>query len=299
MGKGQKETETSEDDSEDNEHSSKCQNPYLRFLNQLAEDEHSGMMSGLQSWLGFAGSMTGTGSSILNKSRTKNPWVKKEIPAPDETLQKAAEDRMHKISTDFCIWMRNLPGEDKSVNETSEETISALFDTAISANPGRSAIGEGLKSWATFGSSVTGTDKSRNEQKPPFDTKIRHGKLKNKEYVDKLFGRSVNLKNTEVTHHAMENNLTSHQLRKDYGAWYLEPKHWNSHYRNQRGKKGRIPETVPGEKMRAEPPGEVNMMGLQQPVSQLMSTTAFDKYLRSTGSYKTPTFLKHIFKNDS
>ena len=128
MGKGKKETETSEDDSEDTEHSRKCRNPYLRFLNQLAEDEHSGMMSGLQSWLGFAGSMTGTGSSILNKSRTKNPWVKKEIPAPDETLQKAAEDRMHKISTDFCIWMRNLPGEDKSVNETSEETISALFD---------------------------------------------------------------------------------------------------------------------------------------------------------------------------
>ena len=96
----------------------------------------------------------------------------------------------------------------------------------------------------------------------------------------------------------MENNLTSHQLRKDYGAWYLEPKHWNSHYRNQRGKKGRIPDTVPGEKMRAEPPGEVNMMGLQQPVSQLMSTTAFDKYLTSTGSYKTPTFLKHIFKTD-
>ena len=59
MGKGKTETKTSEDDSEDTEHSSKCQNPYLRFLNQLAEVDNSGMMSGLQSWLGFAGSVTG------------------------------------------------------------------------------------------------------------------------------------------------------------------------------------------------------------------------------------------------
>ena len=103
MEKGKTETETSEDDSEDTEHSSKCRNPYLRFLNQLAEDENCVMMAGLQSWLGFAGSMTGTGSSVLNKSRNKNPWVKQERPALDETLQKAAEDRMHKIQLIFVL----------------------------------------------------------------------------------------------------------------------------------------------------------------------------------------------------
>ena len=73
----------------------------------------------------------------------------------DETLQRKVEEMVYKISSEFCSWLRNLPGNDKTVNETKEEKISALFNTSFNPNPVKSSIGEGLMSWAKFGSSVS------------------------------------------------------------------------------------------------------------------------------------------------
>ena len=222
----------------------------------------------------------------------------------DEAMAKKAEATMHKISSEFCRWVRNLPGEDVSVNEISEDTISALFDTGISANPGRSVIGEGLKSWAKFGSSVTGTEKAIKELQSPFNAQRRCGKLNDQKYVEKLFGGSVSLKNTATKAKSNKYDLSAHQLRKCYGAWYQDPSKWNDYLTNL---KENIPSSdsdycndkwsVANENLRAELPGQVNMMGGQQPVAQLHSTRAFDKYLSDLENYDKPTFLIHIFNS--
>ena len=102
MGKGKasQKTATSGDSNEENEVTKKCRNPYLKFVNHLAEVETGGVMSGLQSWLGFAGSMTGTGSSILNKSAKKNPWVKEE--------RKQCQNKQKQPCTEFPV--SSVPG---------------------------------------------------------------------------------------------------------------------------------------------------------------------------------------------
>ena len=210
---------------------------------------------------------------------------------------------MPRISSEFCIWMRNLPGEDMSINETSEDTISALFDTGVSANPGTSAIGEGLKSWAKFGSSVTGTDRAKKDLQSAYDLTTRRGKLNDKNYVEKLLGGSVSLKNTSTRTKSKEYDLSAHHSRKLYGVWYQDPKNWNDYLNHQKEQKVSPVDTgkwsTASENLRAELPGQVNMMGGQQPVAQLHSTLAFDKYLTEMDNYKKPSFLQHIFKTQA
>ena len=76
-------------------------------------------------------------------------------------MTKKAEEHMSKISGDFCNWLRDLPGEDKTVNylfffnyyyffnfqvnSLGEPQLRALFDTAQSANPGTTKLAEGLR----------------------------------------------------------------------------------------------------------------------------------------------------------
>ena len=296
--------ETNEQTKSSEEVIDECRNPYLKFLNNLVDDETPELISSLQSWLGFAGSMTGAGGNIITKSKKKTPWKKEEEKKLDETMAKKAEATMHKISSEFCRWVRNLPGEDISVNEISEDTISALFDTGISANPGTSVIGEGLKSWAKFGSSVTGTEKAKKEFKPPFVAGQRSGKLNDKKYVDKLLNGTVSLKSISKNAKSSKYDLSAHQIRKCYGAWYQDPSKWNDYLNSQKENNPRSANdycndkwSVSNENLRAELPGQVNMMGGQQPVAQLHSTRAFDKYLTDLESYDKPAFLIHIFKS--
>ena len=58
-------------------------NPYIEFLDNIGDDPEediagAGLMGGLKSWLGFAGSMTGTGSNVLSDSQTNKPWLRSE-----------------------------------------------------------------------------------------------------------------------------------------------------------------------------------------------------------------------------
>ena len=44
-------------------------------------------------------------------------------------MNKKAEEHMSKIAGEFCTWLRGLPGEDRSVNQVSEQHLRSLFDS--------------------------------------------------------------------------------------------------------------------------------------------------------------------------
>ena len=49
-------------------------NPYLKFLKNLPseeEDDSQGLLTGLQSWLGFAGSMMGPETAMMTRTFVK------------------------------------------------------------------------------------------------------------------------------------------------------------------------------------------------------------------------------------
>ena len=58
-------------------------NPYLKFLKNLPseeEDDSQGLLTGLQSWLGFAGSMMGPETAMMTRTfvRKKQKYSKSE-----------------------------------------------------------------------------------------------------------------------------------------------------------------------------------------------------------------------------
>ena len=58
-------------------------NPYIKFLKNLPseeEDESQGLLSGLQSWLGFAGSMMGPENAMMSRNfiKKKQKYSKSE-----------------------------------------------------------------------------------------------------------------------------------------------------------------------------------------------------------------------------
>ena len=70
-------------------------------------------------------------------------------------MTKKAEEHMGKIAGDFCNWLRDLPGEDKTINNLGETQLRALFDTAQSANPGTTKLAEGLRGELTHSTTAT------------------------------------------------------------------------------------------------------------------------------------------------
>ena len=80
-----------------------------------------------------------------------------------------------------------------------------------------------------------------------------------------------------------------------YGSWYLEPKEAEKRYHRQIETQGgtNIEDKTKG-KLQASLPGQVDLMGIQQPISQLHSTKAFGAYLSQKKNYKKPKFIKNI-----
>ena len=152
-----------------------------------------------------------------------------------------AEDRVHgqlmKISTEFCSWARNLHGDSKILELDPEDIwyiilitshvyqifVSSIFDASQSVNPGESALGRGLTSWAQFGSSVSGAGKFIREMK---DMK----EVREAGHLDSL-AFAQHLCNTDLNTRAWSNMETRggshHQLSRGYGAWYMAPSQWN------------------------------------------------------------------------
>ena len=88
----------------------KIENPYAEFLDTIADyqdEDGGGLMGGLKSWLGFAGSMTGTGAAVLSEPQAGRPWTRMEKTG-DDNMTKKAEEHMNKIATDFCNWYCTL-----------------------------------------------------------------------------------------------------------------------------------------------------------------------------------------------
>ena len=218
------------------------ENPYFIFLDAVSGEEEDlgdspGVMGGLQSWLGFAGSLGGnevTNMSSVNINQVRRPWLKHE-KSNEEGMSKKAEEHMTKIAGDFCTWLRGLPGEDKTINKLSEAHLRSLFDTG--QDKARSVLTEEPEQ-ETEGNSKAGPSPDSEE------AGVEGGK-----------GESC----VERRHY--------------YGTWYVRPADWSSRYSrliNTRG--GRILIDQSGVKLGACLPGQVDMMGGQQPVSQLHST---------------------------
>ena len=87
----------------------KVDNPYAEFLETIGdfqEEDGGGLIGGLKSWLGFAGSMTGTSAAVLSEPQTGKPWTRTEKTG-DDNMTKKAEEHMSKIASDFCNWYRS------------------------------------------------------------------------------------------------------------------------------------------------------------------------------------------------
>jgi len=193
-------------------------NAYAEFLDNLGsevEDEGAGLMGGLKSWLGFAGSMTGTGAGVLADPQASKPWVVKPDRSGEDALTRKAEEHMNKIAGDFCNWLSDLPGEDRTVNQMGETHLRSLFDTAQSANPGTTKLAEGLRSWAKFGSTVTGAEQTKRgivEQVKPL--------LIQKRFAEKLLGKPGVLKTTHLRPKKPKVE-SRREKRLYYGAWFV------------------------------------------------------------------------------
>ena len=271
--------------------SKQINNPYADFLDTVGdfqEEEIGGLIGGLKSWLGFAGSMTGTGSAVLSEPQMVRPWIKGPRTGEDN-MTKKAEEHLSKIAGDFCNWLRDLPGDDTTANQLGETHLKALFDTAQSANPGTTKLAQGLRSWVKFGSTVTGADQTKRnivEQVKPL--------LNQKKFVEKLLGIKGGLKSRHLRPRVWRGE-SARDRRLYYGAWYVEPQGWERRY-------GRQVETCGGTniqdrtklKLKANLPGAVDMMGFQQPVSQLQATKAFGQYLNEQKNYRKPPFINYI-----
>ena len=271
----------------------KKDNPYGVFLDAVAgeedeDDDNKGLVSGLKSWLGFAGTLSRT-SSVPSAAtdQQKPPWLKGENTG-DDTMTKKAEENMTKIAGEFCTWLKDLPGEDKSVNQIGETHLRSLFDTAQSANPGTTKLAEGLRSWAKFGSKVAG---DATVQVAGSTNQTQASKNK---FAEKLMGTSAASKKT-----SKEKEVSKYEKMLYYGAWYLDPNDWEKRYHRQIETQGgtNIEDKTKG-KLQACLPGQVDLMGIQQPISQLHSTKAFGAYLSQKKNYKKPKFIKNIMTSN-
>ena len=218
------------------------ENPYFIFLEAVSGEEEEmgdipGVMGGLQSWLGFAGSLGGnevTNLSGVNLNQVKRPWLRHE-KSNEEGMSKKAEEHMTKIAGDFCTWLRGLPGEDKTINKLTESHLRSLFDTG--QDKARSVMTD-----------ETGLETEANTKAGP----------------------SPDSEEAEGDEGKAESCL---ERRQYYGTWYIRPTDWRSRYsRLVNSRAGNVSIDQTGVRLGACLPGQVDMMGGQQPVSQLHST---------------------------
>ena len=78
-GETSKSSDEEHSESDDNHHLH-GHNPYIVFLDNIGdsveEEAGSGLLGGLKSWLGFAGSMTGAGANVLSEPQNNKPWLR-------------------------------------------------------------------------------------------------------------------------------------------------------------------------------------------------------------------------------
>ena len=143
-------------------------------------------------------------------------------------MNKKAEEHMTRIAGEFCTWLRSLPGEDKKVNQMTEEHLRALFDTGHGKSGGDLVVpqesvdgdsddeDEGAKT-TTFALEEKTTSSSKSRGK---GDQIRCNWIK------------------QFVQHSPFLESMNKQRRQYYGRWYLQPRQWDTRLQHNLSTRG-------------------------------------------------------------
>jgi len=271
--KHREQDQTDIDESTEEEEDTFQRNPYLIFLNAIEDEDCEDEDEAIEP----------IGPSELVEFDVRKPWLNLDKYAKDP-LSRKAEERVNKITSRYCSWLRQLPGEQQDETQFNEAHMKELFSHTVQSSTGTSKLAEGLRSWFKFGM-------VRKTEKVGRSEKFRESQVEGEQAKGVKRPSSQNQK---------ANPLGNSKQRHLYGAWYLDPQDWNKRYKHQMKLESveLAQEPIPS-KLCASLPGQVNMLGASQPVSDLHSTKAFRNYLEKKSDYTQPTFIKYIFKAET
>lgn len=160
-----------------------------------------------------------------------------ELNKGDDRLTRKAEEKVAKITGDFCNWLQNLPpGEDQTVNNIPPEKIKSLFDSTNSSKLATSKVVEGLRAWAKFGAEISGATNSSIFSMATSQlakTKVKNKFMKNvgKKKEEKRANRRRKAAANKVSPAAAEEPKVKLDHRQ-YGTWFLPPKMWEKRFQD-------------------------------------------------------------------
>ena len=214
----------------------------------------------------------------------QRPWIITDEHTKDKHSRKT-EERLDRITRRYCSWVRQLPGEQHDEVTISEEQIKHLFSHRAQSSTSSSKTAEGLRSWARFGMA------QRDQGEKAKDARALDISVHGDQH------KRVQPSGPQVK---QSKSLGSLRQRQMYGAWYLDPKDWNTHYKQRiKFHSHHIEDDQEAKTLQASLPGQVDMLGNTEPVSQLHATKAFRSYLEGKNDYSQPPFIKYIFKSET
>ena len=77
------------------------------------------------------------------------PWLNTDNFAKD-TLSRRTEEKLNKIASRYCSWVRQLPGDDQNEILVNEAQIKELFSHTVQSSTGTSKLANGLRSCVKF-----------------------------------------------------------------------------------------------------------------------------------------------------
>ena len=158
------------------------------------------------------------------KSHKRATKALAQINKGDDKLTRRAEEKVSKITGDFCSWLKELPqGEDQTVNNISPEKIRNLFDSTNVSKSGSSKVVEGLRSWAKFGMDISGAANSSILSLAKTEMSKMRAKKKFEAY-SKEKGRGKNKGKSKKEEHVATFD------HRNYGAWYVKPVKWETRF---------------------------------------------------------------------
>ena len=127
--------------------------------------------------------------------------------------------------------MKDLPqGEDQTINNIPPEKVRSLFDSTNTSKLATSKVVEGLRAWAKFGAEISGANSSSifsisksQIAKNKVSKKFQDNKTKRKE-------QKKSRRNAKVGPSEPPEEPKLNLDRKNYGAWYINPKKWEKRF---------------------------------------------------------------------
>ena len=263
----------------------KRKNPYLKFLEDIQDGDDDPIQIGLDTWLGAIGPMVIP--QAVSNMRNKKQWETIERTEEDLKIMNVHET-MNRISGNFCSWLRKLPGDDKTVNDFPEASISKLFDISQAANPATTKLGKGLRSWAKFGSAINVLKKPLKEE----NTTVQFATLLENASMEESEQSSGPKKRTRTRKRSRQIFSRENKWKRmiSYGAWYLDPRKWHHRFVSLAKASGdvTIRDQVKGPCTEKSSKGQGDV--------RLPVMKAFGEFLGDIQGYKKPKFLLEILK---